>query len=512
MKRHSALLALLTVTFALAMSFSLAACGSSQPATSAVAANTDTINIGITEDIDSLDPAHAASAATHEVLFNIYDGLISADVEGNLQPALATEWSVEDGGKTYAFTLRQGVKFHDGTDLTAEDVKYSIERYRDDTIGGTLVSSFNEVDQVEIVDENHVKVVLTKPDTDFLPFFVLGITPAHVSDLESNPVGTGPYKFSSRSPLENVVLEKFDDYWNKEHAAHINKAVFKVIHNTDSLGMDLAGGTIDMVYRLPAAQISQLPKDKFTIYEGTMNLVQALYLNNAVKPFDDVRVRQALAYAIDPQEIMDNVSDGKGVEVGSSMYPAFKKYYLPELNDTYNQNLDKARELLAEAGYPDGFTFTISVSSTHQQHIETAEVLKEELAKIGVTANIQQLEWNTWLSDVYSGHQFEGTVIGLDASTMSPTSLLARFASDSPVNFVSFKSDAYDQTYAKARAATDEAEKTELYKDCERILSNECAAVYIQDLPSFVALNNRFDGYTFYPFYVQDLAAIKPAQ
>ncbi len=493
---------------------SLSACGAQQGSeggSGGATGDVDTLTIGVTQDIDSMDPASAESAATRELLFNVYDGLVKPDTDGNLNPAVASAYEVSTDGTTYSFTLREGVKFHDGSVVTAEDVKHSIERYRDSTTGGSLVSAFAAVDHVDIVDDAHVDVVLKEGDTDFLAYFTIGITPAAVADLDATPVGCGPYKFASRSPLENVILEKFDEYWDAEHAAHVPNVIFKIVSNTDSVGMELAGGSLDLFWRTPEAQLGQIPTDQFTIYEGGMNLVQALYLNNARAPFDDVRVRQALAYAIDPQQIMDFVSGGKGEEVGSSMYPAFAKYFMPELNDTYNTDIDRAKALLAEAGLEGGFSFTIHVSSAHPQHIETCEVLKEQLAAIGVTANIQEIEWNSWLSDVYSAREYEATVVGVDASALNAPSMLSRFASDAGNNFINFSSPAYDETFAAARAATDEAEKTDLYKECERILSEECASVYIQDLPSFVVLSNRFEGYEFYPLYAQNIASIKPA-
>ncbi|MBO7675123.1 MAG: hypothetical protein J6S63_08955 [Atopobiaceae bacterium] len=487
----------------------LVGCGSSQES---AATDTDTITCGMSQDIDSMDPAKAESAATRELLFNVYDGLVKPDTAGNLVPAVAKDFSMSPDGTVYSFTLRDGVKFHNGAAVTAEDVRYSIERYRDYTAGGSLVSAFAAVDHVQVVDDAHVDVVLKEPDTDFLAYCTIGITPAAVADLDADPVGCGPYKFSSRSPLEKVVLEKFDDYWDAEGAAHIPTVVFKITTNTDSIGMELAAGSLDLFYRLPETQLAQLPDGAFTVYEGGMNLVQALYVNNAVPPFDDVRVRQALAYAIDPQQIMDYVSGGKGTEVGSSMYPAFAKYFVPELNDVYNQDLDKARALLEEAGHKDGFAFTIQVSNAHPQHIETAQVLKEQLSAIGVSANIQQIEWSSWLSDVYTNKEYEGTVVGVDASALNAPSMLSRFASDAGNNFVNFSSPAYDEAYARARAAINDDEKTELYKECERILAEECACVYIQDLPSFVALAKRFTGYEYYPLYAQNIATIRPAE
>ena len=467
------------------------------------------LTVGIPQDIDGLDPHNSTGAGTREVFYNIFEGLVKADSEGNLNPAVASEYTISDDSKVYTFTLRDGIKFHDGSLVTVEDIKYSLERNMGVDGSEPLIKAYGKIDSVNIVDDSHVEIVLKEADSDFLTQLTVAIIPASNEHPETTPIGTGPYKYVSNSPQENFVVTRFDDYWGEK--AYIKDVVFKIEANMDAIVLDLEGGSIDMMARVTPTQVSQL-SDKFEVYEGTMNLVQALYLNNAVKPFDDVRVRQALCYAVNPQEIMDFVSEGAGTEVGSAMFPAFSKYYMPELNDTYNTDAAKAKELLAEAGYPDGFEFTITVPSNYGQHVDTAQVISEELKEIGVNAKIQEIEWNSWVSDVYSGREFEATVVGIDASTLSASALLSRYVSDNGKNFVNFNSADYDAAYAKASAATDDAEKTTYYKECETILSKEAASVYIQDLPEFVVLNKKFTGYTFYPLYVQDIAKIRPAQ
>lgn len=464
------------------------------------------ITIGIPQDIeDSLDPHKAVAAGTKEVLFNLYEGLVKPDSSGELQPAIASDYSISEDATTYTFTLREGVKFHDGSMVTAEDVKYSIDRCADTTNGEPLVEAYSNIKSVNIVDEKTVEVVLNTADSDFLANMTTAIIPASNENPDTNPIGTGPYKYVSRSPQENFVVEKFDEYWGTP--ANIENVTFRVCANADSIVMNLQGGSIDMFARLTTTQASQLG-DQFDVLDGTMNLVQALYLNNAVEPFNDERVRQALCYAVDPQGIMDLISDGKGTEIGSSMFPAFEKYYMPELNDVYSQDFDKAKELLAEAGYPDGFSFTITVPSNYQQHIDTAQVLVEQLKNIGVTAEIELVEWETWVSEAYTNRNFEATVVGVDASSLTASALLSRFVSDAPNNFINFSNADYDAAYARAEAAVDDEEKTEAYKECERLLAEHAANVYIQDLPCLVALNKKYAGYEFYPLYVQDISKL----
>jgi peptide/nickel transport system substrate-binding protein len=182
---------------------------------------------------------------------------------------------------------------------------------------------------------------------------------------------------------------------------------------------------------------------------------------------------------------------------------------MPELADKYPTDTEKAKQLLSEAGYPDGFSFTITVPSNYQQHVDTAQVLSEEFKKIGVNVTIKGVEWETWLNDVYQKRDFDATVIGVDASTLSAPALLSRFVSTATDNFINYSNAEYDKTYAQAAASTDDAVKTESFKKCEQILSDDAANVYIEDLPDLIGMNSRVTGYTFYPLYVCDLSGLK---
>ena len=220
-----------------------------------------------------------------------------------------------------------------------------------------------------------------------------------------------------------------------------------------------------MYPRINSTQSAQLAEDEdLTIYEGGMNLIQALYLNNKEKPFDDVKVRQALCYAVNRQEVLDMMADGKGTIIGSSMFPAFEKYYMPELADKYPQDIEKAKQLLKEAGYPDGFEMTITVPNNYQQPIDTAQVLAEQLKQVGIDAQIQLIEWDSWLSDVYADRKFQSTVVGIDAAYLSGRALLERFTSQAGTNFINYSNPEYDKLYEQVKKSTNEQEQIELYK------------------------------------------------
>ncbi|MGC4020305.1 MAG: ABC transporter substrate-binding protein [Muricomes sp.] len=463
------------------------------------------IKVGISQDLDSLDPHKAVAAGTKEVLFNIFEGLVKPDKDGNLVGAVASDYEISEDAKVYTFTLRDGVKFHNGKDVTAQDVKYSIDRCADTSNGEPLVSAYSIIEAVNILDEKTVEIRLTEPNTEFLAYMTTAIIPKDYDALETAPVGTGPFKYVSRSPQENIILEKNKDYWGEK--AHLDKVEFKIVADADMLVTNLKGGSIDMALRLTSSQAAELTKG-FHIEEGTMNLVQALYLNNDVEPLNNEKVRQALCYAVNPEEIMGMMADGKGVRIGTSMYPGLKKYYDEKYAGYYEQDYDKAKELLKEAGYPDGFDLEITVSSADQPHVDTAQVIVEELKNIGVNATIKPVEWEAWLEGVYSKRDYQSTVVGVDAANLSARAMLERFTSDAPGNFINFKDAEYDKIFKEATAATDEAKQIELYKKLEDILAKKAANVYIQDLANLVAMSNKYGGYEFYPLYVQDMSTV----
>ena len=484
----------------------LSGCGDGSAAeTQKSRADTNELVVGIAQDLDdSLDPHKTVKAGTREVMFNVFEGLMKPTPDGDLTPAIAEKYEVSEDRRTYTFHLREGVQFHNGETVTAEDVVYSIQRCAAATETGIVqVEAFSVIEDLKAVDERTVSITISEPSNEFISYMTTAVLPAGYDKQDTDPVGTGPFKFVSRTAQDSVVLEKFNEYWGTP--AQLDKVTLKIMENADSLMMSLQSGAIDLCAHLTSTQVAQLEKD-FNVAEGTMNLVQAMYLNNAVAPFDDVRVRQALCHAVDRQQILDIAFDGCGALIGSSMYPAFGKYFDDSLTNYYTKDVEKAKALLAEAGYPDGFDMTITVPSNYKPHMDTAEVLVQQLAQIGVNATIEPIEWESWVSDVYAGRQFQSTVVGVDASTMTARALLERFTSDYGKNFINYNNAEYDALFQQTLTAYDDAEQTAIYKQMLANLTENAANVYIQDLADLVAVRKGVEGVTFYPIYVLDLA------
>lgn len=512
---------ILTLVLALLMTAALCACRGGESPEASTETNQETaqvsngstgeklyggeITVGIAADLDSsLDPHVSSSAAgTREVLFNIYEGLMKPDTEGNLIPAVAETYTVNETADIYTFTLREDVKFHNGNTVTVGDVVYSLSRAAGLETGEPLMATLAGIASVEATDDRTVVVTLSAPDAEFLAYATAAIIPEG-NDPAQDVIGTGPFCYVSRRVGDTITLEKFTDYWGE--GAYVDMVTLKVIEDGQIMVMSLQSGAIDMAVHLEASQVAEL--SSLNVKEGSMNLVQALYLNNTAAPFDNKLVRQALCYAVDKQMVIDLAGGGYGFALGSSMYRSFGKYFDEDLTDYYEYNIAKAKELLAEAGYPNGFSFTITVPSNYTPHVDSAQVVVELLNQVGIQAKIELVEWNTWYEDVYKGRDFEATVCGMDASTLTASAMLARFTSDSSKNFIGFSNADYDAAYAAAVSTTDDAAQVEAFRQCQRILTEEAANVYIQDLADFVVMQNDVDGYEFYPLYVMDLSNI----
>ena len=495
------------VTFWLVIAIVTAAALTVYGGTSTDGEASNSVVVGISQDLDSLDPHSAVYAGTREVLFNLFEGLVKATSDGNIEPAVAQSYEVAEDASSISFVIREGITFHDGTPVTAEDIKYSLERYAQ--IQGEE-SAFADFSELEIVDDQTVNVVLREPNSEFIYELTCAIVPeANDADINSNPIGTGPFKFVSFKPGESLVVEKYADYW-KEGLPYLDQVTFKVVTDTDSAINQLNAGTLDIFQYLTFDQTTTLNQN-FNVLEGSVNYVQGMFLNNAVEPFNDVRVRQALYYAVDRDLINEFLFGGKAHVIGTNMIPAAEFYYNADTETTYSRDLDKARELLTEAGYPNGFEFTITVPNNYAPHEGTAQIIAESLAEVGIKANINLVEFNTWYADAYVDRKYEATVVAVDGR-LAPNSWFDKNLSTSSNNFTNYSNPEFDELYKKAMAAIDLDEKAGYYKEMQQLLADDAASIYIQDPANLVAVNAALEGYEFFPIAAQDMSVVKYAE
>ena len=468
--------------------------------------------VGITQEPGIFDPHTVVAAGDEEIIFNIYEGLYKFDNQGNLNPCLATAVEISDDASVYTFTIREGVKFHDGTSLDPIDVVYSLKRASgliEGQNGVALVRELDSIKDVQITSDNRVEVTLEESNSELLSYFTTGIIPEGYDNCQNAPVGTGPFKFDSYTPGQSVILVKNENYWQKG-LPYLDKVTFKVCADMDAGLTELANGSIDIFPYLTADRAKQLDSSKYNILSNGSNMVQIFALNNAVEPLNDLRVRQAINYAVNRKDIISVTMDGAGVELTTAMSPAMGSYYDTSLDGTFDQDIEKAKSLMADAGYENGFDITCTVPSSYLIHVNTAVELASELKAIGINLEIKQVDWATWLDTVYTGRQYETTVIAL-TSTYAPYDVLERYQSESGGNFINYSNSKVDELMTQIPGTIDQNEKISLYHQVLGILTDDACSVYIQDPTTITAVSTRLEGYNVYPMYVQDMSQVKLA-
>ena len=467
------------------------------------AEKTAELRYGLTTEPVTFDPLNAANTADgRSILFNVFEGLVKPDDSGALFPAIAGSFEIEDDSLAYVFTLRPGVMFHNGETLKSADVVFSLNEAIKAGFPG-----LNKIAGIEITGQEKIRVSLKEPDPEYLPYLTVGIVPENNPDREKNPIGTGPFIIENYTPQQSLVLAKNPHYWQRD-LPKLDRVTIVFVSDTNGLLTGLRGGNIEGA-GVTGALLPQLNESEFDIIPWYSNMVHLLALNNAQRPLDDLRVRQAVNYALDISGIIDAAFYGQGEPSGSPLIPGLKNVYDESLRDPYTRDIEKAKKLLADAGLSNGFPFEITVPSNYTMHVDTAQVIVNQLSDAGISARIRMVDWATWLSEVYQGRRYQATIISLDANNVSPRSFLSRYRSDDGSNFINFKNPDFDRIYGMVLLEPGEERRISLYKECQRIISENAASVYIQDILGFRAFaSGRFGGVLNYPLYVIDFATI----
>lgn len=363
----------------------------------------DTLIVAIPESPTYMDPMVQASIGTYRVTTQMFDRLVMMDNDMNLVPGLAESWEVIDDTTT-VFHLRQGVKFHNGEEMTSEDVKYSLER----CIANPGVNyNYLIIESITCDDDYTVTIKTSAPFNALL--YRLSLDAASIicksadtsaEEFNKNPVGTGPFKFVSWELGGDVVLEAFEDYWGGAPAA--KRVIFRTIPEALNRTIGLETGEVDLAYDLGITDLESLADNaSVTTLTSPSTTVWYVGMNVQKAPFDNEKVRQAVAYALDPQGYIDLVFSGEATPANYTMLPPSVDGYVSDCSD-YSCNVEKAKELLAEAGYPDGFSTTLWCSDTQVMR-DSAVVIQEQLRQVGINAEVKTLESGQFQSETGNG-------------------------------------------------------------------------------------------------------------
>ncbi|MEM9319321.1 MAG: ABC transporter substrate-binding protein [Pseudomonadota bacterium] len=377
----------------------------------ACAQRTD-ITIGAQLEPPNLDPTSGAAAAIDEVVYaNVFEGLTRFGPDGAILPALASDWTISDDGLVYTFTLRDNVQFHDGTDFTAEDVVFSLDRARAEGSTNAQAGLFAGITSVEAVDNTTVAVSLEAPNGAFLLNMAWGdaviVAPESAETNATNPIGTGPFEFSEWVQGDRVELVRNENYWGD--AVALEAATFRFISDPNAAFAAVMAGDVDAFPGFPAPEtLAQFEADpRFQLIIGTTEGETILAMNNAQPPLDDVRVRQAVSHAINRRDIIDGAMFGYGTPIGTHFAPHNPDYV--DLTGMSAYDPDRARALLAEAGVEE---LTLRLMLPPPVYARRGgEIIAAHLRDVGIETEISNLEWAQWLEQVFRGTDYDLTIV-----------------------------------------------------------------------------------------------------
>jgi peptide/nickel transport system substrate-binding protein len=435
----------------------------------------------------------------------VLEGLTKINMDGKITPLLAESWSTDPDGKVYTFKLKKGVKFHDGEAFDASDVKFSFERAK--APGSTNKAKkavFDNISSIDTPDPQTVIVVLNNADGNFL--FRMGENTAVILDPKSapttatRPIGTGPFKFDAWAKGSSITLVKNDQFRDAAKVA-MKKVTFRFINDPAAQVAALLAGDVDGMPRYGAYEsLKQFQSDpRFSVVPGGTEGKTIMTINNKKKPFDDVRVRRALAAAIDRKAIIDGAMEGYGTVIGSHMVPSDAGYI--DLTNVNPYNPEKAKALLKEAGVTTPLNVTLTLPPPANYARKGGEIIASQLAKVGVIAKIENVEWAQWLSGAFKGN-FDLTVI----SHVEPLDF-DRYGD--PSYYYGYDSKAYRDLLTAYNTTTDAKSRLKLLGDIQRQLATDSVNVYLFQLPQFAVANKRLKGlWSSSPIFANDLGAL----
>ena len=468
----------------------------------------DSVSIGMRlEPAPGLDPTTGAAAAISQVtLYNIFEGLTRLDGGGDVHPMLAKSWAISDDGTTYTFALEQGVKYHDGADFDSADVKAQFERNAGPESANKQKGLFRAMKAVETPDAHTVVIRLEKPRS-LLPFEIAQaaaviLDQGSFADANTNPIGTGPYRFVKWTKGDSVEMEKFDGHRNAANV-QIEKVKFRFINDSTAQVAALLAGDLDYMPALSANEM--FPQfqtdDRFTTLQGTTEGETIIAMNNQHEALSDVRVRRAIMHAVDRQALIDGAMSGYGTPIGSHFAPHHPAYV--DLTGRYPYDPEKAKALLAEAGHGDGLELTLHLPPPSYAR-RGGEIVAAMLADVGITAKIENVEWAQWLENVYKKRQYAITII----SHVEPMDI-GRIYSD-PGYYMQYDSPAFREIHDRFVAATTKEELFSELEAAQRLVAEDAVNGFLFQLAKLGVAQKGLTGmWPSWPAFINDVSALR---
>ena len=447
------------------------------------------VTVGLQLEPPHLDPTSAAAGAIDQVVYsNVFEGLTRFGPDGSVNPGLAESWEISEDGLTYTFKLRAGVKFHDGTDLDASDVVFSLDRARAEDSVNAQKALFSGIESVEAVDATTVKVTLMAKQGNFLFNMAWGdaviVAPESIENIKTNPIGTGAFKFADWKQGDSITLTRNDAYWGT--AAALEEATFKFISDPTAAFAAMMAEDVDAFYSYPAPEnLAQFEADpRFKVLAGNTEGETILAMNNKLPPFDNKLVRQAVSHAIDRQAIIDGAMFGYGTPIGTHFAPHNPDYVDLTGNSAYDP--EKAKALLAEAGFADGFTTTLKLPPPSYAR-RGGEIIAAQLRAVGIQTEISNLEWAQWLEQAFRGYDYGLTIVS--HTEPMDIGIYAR-----PTYYFQYDNPEFQKLIDDLALENDPAKRSEMLKTAQTTISEDYVNGYLFQLALTSVVNSKLNG------------------
>tara|TARA_R110002051_G_scaffold98718_1_gene168931 strand:- start:12 stop:1490 length:1479 start_codon:yes stop_codon:yes gene_type:complete len=469
----------------------------------AVAAKSD-ITVAMQLEPPHLDPTSAAAGAIDSVLYsNVFEGLTRFMGDGSVVPGLAESWEISEDGLTYTFKLHSGVTFHDGTTMDAEDVKFSLDRINADDSVNAQKALFSAISEVNVVDPTTVEIKLSEPNGNLLFNLAWGdaviVAPESIDNIKQLPIGTGAFKFTSWTQGDNIMIEKNPNYWGTPAA--LDMATFKFISDPTAAFASMMAEDVDVFVAFPAPEnLPQFEADpRFQVLVGSTEGETILAMNNKQAPFDNVKVREAVAHAINRQAIIDGAMFGYGTPIGTHFAPHNPAYVDETALSAFDP--EKAKALLAEAGFTDGFETTLDLPPPSYAR-RGGEIIAAQLADVGITAKINNVEWAQWLETVFKGKNFGLTIV-------SHTEPMDIGVYANPDYYFQYDNPDFQTLIAKLNKTTDPEMRTQMLGEAQKVIAEDYVNAYLFQLAAITVAKAGVKGlWSNAPTQATDLTAV----
>lgn len=474
-----------------------------------------TLVYALSTPLSTLDPGITTGTQGQTVRKAIWDTLVDRDIDGKIIPCLAASWGVSADDLTWIFYLRRDVRFHDGSGLTAEDVKASLGRIINPDYALPRKSTLAAIESVEVVDKYTVTVTTSFPFAPLLSHLAMDVgsimskqaldTYGYTTeDIGWQPVGTGPYMYESHIPEESITLVRFDDHWAGK--PYLDKIVFQTVREDATRVAMLEAGDADIIVNVPSHEVARLDADPslhVMILAG--NRVAHLGLNCQKPPFDDARVRQAMNYAVDREGLIVGILRGLGTPADSIVAPGVWGY---SGVDRYSYDPDKARELLAEAGYPNGLDIALwTPQGRYFMDKEAVVAIQAQLKDVGINATVRVIDWTTYLSlirEPLDKTEIQAYFLGWEVGTMDIAYLLDLVFSSTnwpPVNWntMFYKNETVDDLIVEGKSATAPEKRREIYSELQELVMEDAPWVPLFIYSQLLATRVNVHGFWAWP-------------